>query len=107
MERPFDYPGRHGDAVFRIQTRIGGFETHDDDVCGYTSYILYAFSGLADAAEIEEKIHELHPSTHCTHERDCCGHYYARGAQWDFVSRLDRGGEGQTVLVRQRWIMNV
>ena len=108
MERPFDYPGRHSEATFKLEERIGGFETHDEDGCGYTSYVLYQFSGLADDAEIHERIHELHPSTFCTHSHDCCGNFYASYPQWSFASRLDRGDpNGQTVLVRQRWLMNV
>jgi hypothetical protein len=107
MERPFDYPGRHSEAVYRIQTRIGGFETHDEDGCGYTSYVLYQFTALADDAEIEEKLLELHPAQHCTHDYDCCGRTYPQRLTWSHVSRLDYGPDTQLVLVRQRWVQNV
>ena len=108
MERPFDYPGRHSEVEFKLKTRIGGFETHDDDGCGYTSFIVYEFSSLADAAEIGESIKAMHPETRCEHSYDCCGRFYAGVARWDLAPRIDySSSETQTVLVKQRWLCNV
>lgn len=62
------------------------------------------FGEPADGAELVRRERELlhyYPSTYCTHERDCCGRWYARTARATWLR------EGQVALVTQSRYCNV
>lgn len=52
-------------------------------------------------AEVDDLVAGMFPATHCHHEHDCCGNWYARRATWT------RGAARNTIVVVQGWALNI
>lgn len=116
MERPFDYPGstsdiiaadpydlkRANDSAFHYE-----FDHYGGNVVRVTGWFAPEWWTRED---IENVVAQRFPAEHCTHEHDCCGHYYPyAGRVIDVVEyvRDDNDSPAHLVLVRINYVQNV
>lgn len=86
--------------------RLTSASNADWDSDDYTHWIIASVPNWWTDAEIAEIVDAVFPATRCTHEGDCCGHYYARKAQWaPHPARVD--STDRAIIISQRYVPNI
>lgn len=113
LDTSFHDGEREDNPMEEVWVEVGSFRVeHDFELygCGaYTRYVICKIDPGADTAEINDWVADTFHATHCQHEYDCCGHYYASSARWSLCTRGKdvREGDDKLILVTQNWSQNV
>jgi hypothetical protein len=109
MERPFDYPGSEScitDAAFHHMRKLSSWlANHDDGDCA-TNWSIWSVPDSWSDDDMWRIIEDRFGEEHCAHAYDCCGHMYARRAQWAWHPHYVETGD-KAVVISQRFIRNI
>lgn len=109
MERPFDYPGSTSDMVlpcFSEMRQVTSWLVHEDDGDTVIRWAVYSVPNDWSDDDMDSVVDGRFASEHCTHAHDCCGHLYARKAQWAWHPHHVECGL-RAVVISQRFIRNI
>lgn len=109
MERPFDYPGSTSDVAYIEPSQLRKVHDHhifDEDGESCAHWIIAAVPSWWTDEDIGDVVHDRWSEERCSHEHDCCGHWYARRAAWSKHPAIMPDGD-QCIIISQRSTLNI